>query len=182
MLASTHSYIDLSEFRRRATNTVAQMRDAIRSGITQAIKEAADYARTNHLHKQRSGHLTSPAMLYGRVIRSSSRGTVGELSNVTPYARYIEEGTRAHWIRPKEGFGFIGPLQAGQSRRAKTDIGTHRIALRWYVNGQPVFARAVFHPGTSALPFMTPAADHGVLVFHQSFQRQLVGIQKMLWE
>lgn len=51
------------------------------------------------------------------------------------YARFVEDGTRPHVIRP---------------RTAK--------ALRFTVGGQVVFARYVNHPGTRARPFMRNAA------------------------
>ena len=53
----------------------------------------------------------------------------------TPYAYFVETGTRAHIIRP---------------RIAQ--------ALRWYgPNGEPVFASIVHHPGTRPEPYLRPA-------------------------
>lgn len=49
-----------------------------------------------------------------------------------PYAFWVHEGTKAHVILP---------------RRAK--------ALRWFVDGQPVFARRVNHPGTKPNKFLS---------------------------
>lgn len=50
------------------------------------------------------------------------------------YARYVNDGTRPHVIRPKN---------------AKV--------LRFVVGGQVVFARVVHHPGTRANPFLDRA-------------------------
>lgn len=55
-----------------------------------------------------------------------------------PYSRFIEDGTKAHVIRPK---------------RARF--------LRFYVAGETVFARRVNHPGTAKRPFMENAARAG---------------------
>lgn len=55
----------------------------------------------------------------------------------TPYAKFVEEGTRAHVIEP---------------RRAK--------ALRWIGrNGRAVFARRVRHPGTKPYLFLVGALE-----------------------
>jgi hypothetical protein len=52
-----------------------------------------------------------------------------------PYAAFVETGTRAHIIAP---------------RNAQ--------ALRWYdSNGGPVFAKLVHHPGTRPEPYLRPA-------------------------
>ena len=53
------------------------------------------------------------------------------------YGVFVQEGTRAHDIRPK---------------RAK--------ALRFQAGGQTRFAKSVRHPGTSPNPFMMRAARH----------------------
>ena len=52
-----------------------------------------------------------------------------------PYAPYVEFGTRPHEIRPKSPGG----------------------TLAFTVNGKPVFAKVVNHPGTKAQPFVRPA-------------------------
>jgi hypothetical protein len=94
------------------------------------------------------------------MLSTNVAGAEGELVNDAPYALYVEEPTKAHQIWPKEGHGFTGPLRPSQGRREITDIGTHRVALRWYVGGTPVFARMVNHPGTPGFPFMRPAAEY----------------------
>ena len=85
------------------------------------------------------------------------RAAEGVIEATRPYASFVEEGTAPHEIRPKEGEGFEGPLQKGQSRRKKDDIGTHRVALRWVDGGTTHFAKVVHHPGTPSLPFIGPA-------------------------
>lgn len=141
--------------------TIEKSRRILGAGLRRAVQEGlvegADYARTHHPHRRRTGTLTG-TRLYGRFLRADDRRADGELVNETPYAAYVEYGTRPHLIRPKEGHGFVGPLEAGQSRRARTEIGTHRVALRWYVNGRPRFAKVVHHPGGKPYPFMEPAS------------------------
>ena len=52
------------------------------------------------------------------------------------YAAYIEYGTRAHIIRPK-----------------------NKKALKFQVDGKDIFAKEVHHPGTSPYPYMEPAIN-----------------------
>lgn len=59
------------------------------------------------------------------------------------YARYVHDGTRPHVIAPRRAGGV----------------------LAWQSGGQTVFARRVFHPGTTARPFLKNAAD---TVLHSS--------------
>lgn len=70
------------------------------------------------------------------------------VQSASKIALFLQAGTKAHAIWPKAGHAFKGPVRAGQSRRTRTDIGTHRVALRWYVGGRAVFASHVNHPGT----------------------------------
>lgn len=159
--------IDVSALEERTRYSEEIVASGNRNAVYQAAIEGADYARSNHPHKEKTGRLTGPE-LFARLVSSSKTQATAEIRNETPYAWFVEYGTVAHVIRPKEGFGFVGPLLAGQSRRAITDIGTHRIALRWYVGDTPVFARAVFHPGTIPMPFVEPAAEYAGLriAFH----------------
>lgn len=53
------------------------------------------------------------------------------------YARYVNDGTRAHWI-PRGG--NPGPK-----------------VLKFQYGGRTVFARVVWHPGTRANPFLDRA-------------------------
>jgi HK97 gp10 family phage protein len=55
----------------------------------------------------------------------------------TPYAAYVEFGTRPHEIRPKQAGGV----------------------LRFQMGGQTVYAQVVNHPGTKAQPFVRPAFE-----------------------
>lgn len=75
---------------------------------------------------------------------SDTRAT---LSADAPYAGFMENGTRAHFIFPV---------------RAK--------ALRFVQNGQIRFAAWVFHPGTKSRPFMQHARDKGEVLLEQACQ------------
>jgi hypothetical protein len=141
-------------FAQKLTNeTDALVTAAVNRTADQAAREAKAGNFRNQTGRLRNEITRTPVRRYVRT-------AAADVISPTSYAWYVEEDTRAHWIRPKEGYGFVGPLRAGQSRRAVTDIGTHRVALRWYDGGKAVFARAVYHPGTSGRHYMAHARAH----------------------
>lgn len=75
------------------------------------------------------------------------------LSSQNLVAVYLDQGTRAHFIRPKVAHGFKGPTQEGQGRR-KRGTGKARSVLVFSANGGTRFARVVKHPGTKATKFV----------------------------
>jgi HK97 gp10 family phage protein len=84
---------------------------------------------------QEGGNLRRSIRHY--VTKSEKSTTIG-----TPvdYAIYVEKGTPAHIIRPK-----------------------NKKMLSWVPqSGQRIFARVVHHPGTKAQPFLTPAAEDNI--------------------
>lgn len=60
----------------------------------------------------------------------------GRVVERSPHGPFVEDDTRAHPIYP-----------------------VHATYLHFLIGGADVFARAVQHPGTTAQPFMGPAAD-----------------------
>ncbi len=121
-------------------------------GVRRGCEEAIASFRTSHRYTDRTGELTRTA--YGRLLVETNGGASGEMVWPAKYASFVEEGTGPHDIWPKEGHGFVGPLMSGQSRRKLSDVGTHRVALRWYgPSGKPIFARMVHHPGNRAFGF-----------------------------
>ncbi len=173
--------VDTRVFDNRVNQTTIALADGMRLGVLHGAKKGAQHARTRFLHKRRTGKLTSKTNLYARIDRVGRDASSAAIVNTTPYARFVEYPTRPHVIRPKAGYGTIGPLLRGQSRRAITDIGTHRIALRWYVNGRPVFARKVMHPGTPGFPFMRPALKVAAQEFEAHFRKVTVQRLQRLW-
>lgn len=63
------------------------------------------------------------------------------------YAAFVHDGTDAHWIRPRPG----------RQGRPKRGGGNKPTYLRFQVGGRWVYARAVYHPGTRARPFLDRA-------------------------
>ena len=138
----------------------------VRMGVALGVKEGAEEARSVHRWKNKTG--VTEQGIQG-VHTPSADGAEGLLESIAEHSSFLEEGTRPHEIRPKEGEGFRGPLAQGQSRRKKGDIGTHRVALRWESDGEIHFAKVVHHPGTQASPYMGPA----VLKFERVVEREV---------
>lgn len=68
---------------------------------------------------------------------AETRGTTVRVGSRSPVAAYLNNGTRAHTIRP---------------------IGAK--ALRFYIGGRAVFAKYVRHPGTKPTRFLQRALDN----------------------
>lgn len=148
--------LEIEDLRARWTAACRILAEGCRTAVQKAVEEAAAEARASHPYKDHSGNLTRS--IRGRLDSFDRFGAQGSFLAEAKYASFVENGTRPHPIWPKEGHGFTGPLQEGQSRRAKSDIGTHRVALRWTDEGGAVhFARMVNHPGGKPFPFAGPA-------------------------
>jgi hypothetical protein len=158
--------VDCSGLDQPEARTKIALGQQLRTATTGAAAEAVRFAKTTAPFRDRTGQLRASI----HVETSSYSARSAESAFVSPqfYAGYVEYGTRAHEIWPKEGHGVVGPLRRSQGRRERDDIGTHRVALRWFVGGdgspgnegQAVFARMVHHPGSKPYPFMQPARDH----------------------
>lgn len=122
--------------------------DGCRQAVDKGTREGAREMLATRRWKDRSGATRAATRGYLTVARREGAEGILECANIT--ASWLDSGTVPHVIRPKEGHRFIGPLKQGQSRRQKGDIGTHRVALRWYdAGGSPVFRGVVHHPGTT---------------------------------
>lgn len=124
--------------------------DACQAGVT-AAKQGRFKDQTGLLRKR----------IHWLLLQSSAAGTEAEIRSPAEYSSHVESGTKPHEIRPKmRGGSLQGPVRPSQSRRSDTDVGTNRVALRWFEGGPggPMrFARWVRHPGSAAYPFMGPA-------------------------
>lgn len=124
--------IDVSEALRNLTTIDRRVQDTARLGISDVAKIAYRAAKETTLFKDRTGELRGTLDIVDtgayakRVIARAKHG------------RYIESGTKAHVILPKNA-----PM------------------LRFVIGGRVVFARRVNHPGTAKRPFMENAAQAG---------------------
>lgn len=160
--------IDTSDIETTFRAIVAELARGVVRGLVVGLREGGEAAVSTGRWKDRTGE--TRAKTKGVVDFTVQNGGAGELQSLVSHASYLEEGTRPHDIRPKAGYREMGPLLSGQSRRKVTDIGTHRVALRWYDGGGVVhFARVVHHPGTKATGYMAA----GVHQLERTFIREL---------
>ena len=141
----------------------------IESHVHDAVREAADagaaHARAVHQYKDRTGELTRKTT--SEMLSSDSLGNAeAEIVADTPYARYVEGGTRPHEIKAG-GAKFFS--QRGGAK-----------ALRWEDSSGVHFAKRVWHPGTKPLPFMGPAYIKAQQVLEAALQRIVAKAQELL--
>lgn len=146
-----------AEFMRDVQAFTRDVQQGLETAVMHACQVGANEAKRGAF-KDQSGAMRK--RIHWRMIASSLAEATGEFVSPVEYSSFVEDGTKPHVIRPKmRGGSLQGPTRPGQSRRSDSDIGTHRVKLRWFEGGQPRFARMVNHPGTAPLPFMKPAHD-----------------------
>ncbi len=171
--------IDYRELESGWRDALDELSNGCRIAVANACTEGAAEARATHVYKDRTGELTKATT--GKLLDSGRGYANGEITAKTPYASYVEEGTKPHDIWPKEGEGFEGPLPKGQSRRGKKDIGTHRTALRWQgSDGANHFARMVHHPGSREHPFVGQAATKAMRVLIRDAEVTIERVRRIM--
>lgn len=169
MLSTT---FDLTQFHQRVRSSAKAIENDTMIAVARAAKAGAEKAKQGGF-KDKTGNLRRGIM--ARVVGWSGNTYVWEFkTSNAPYALFVEEQTRAHWIYPKAGYGMIGPTRDGQSRRGQ-GRGPHEHvvgrgqALRWKgPNGESVFRRSAYHPGTEGFFFMRAAENHAHAVLLNS--------------
>lgn len=179
-----HVSVDLSGFQALRQQTriaaIGLCKRAAREGAKRGLEEAKVLAPVGTYYGS-DGEGRSGGRLKREITAFFDRplpfGEQWELQSPTPYARYVEEGTRAHWIHPKAARGSRGPLLPGQSRRKASDVGVGRGSfLRWWGPDGVHFARSVYHPGTTAQPFMANAGEHARMWMIEEVRQGFVSI------
>ncbi len=171
--------IDYRELESGWRDALDELSNGCRIAVANASTEGAAEARATHVYKDRTGDLTKSTT--GRLIDHGRGYANGEITATMPYASYVEEGTKAHDIWPKEGQRFKGPIHQGQSRRKKDDIGTSRSALRWQgSDGRFHFARMVHHPGSKPHPFFGQAYHKAERVLIRDVESSIERVRRIM--
>lgn len=169
--------------------------ESIADGLEDAFEDAAEAAanrwsvwardRASELSPVASVQGLSPTQLAGS--RGRPPGTFKESWKPDPAVRvgkkiragffsddrvaaWIEYGTRPHVIRPSPGRQAASVVATGRPRRSGTDP---QAALRFYVNGRPVYARVVHHPGTRGQFIAHRVAQEGIPVLRDLLKEEL---------
>jgi len=154
--------IDTTELRRK----IAASRVAIEHDMMRAVNSAS----ATYVERAKQGEFKDKS---GDLRRSISYTLIGwqrggfwnKVTTGVPYALFVEEPTKPHWIYPKAGYNApTGSLMPGQTRRGR-GAGPHEHvvgrghALRWVDGSGEHFASRVYHPGTAGFHFMLHAGD-----------------------
>ncbi len=136
----------------RMSDTVAR---AVPAAVKSGVKAGAREAKQTHRFQNRTGQLEKS--IDGQLTAFTLGAAEGVMLAAQPYASFVEEGTRSHFIYPKAATGTPkASLKPGQTKR-KRGTGPARKALAFEMDGQLIFRAWVKHPGTKPLPFMGPA-------------------------
>lgn len=128
--------LDAEELKAAFKKVDAKLEQHLPVALALGAQMVADEARRTHSYTDRTSQLTNSIMA-GEVDGSYRNGDLEvTVSAGAPYGLFVEEGTRAHVIRPK-----------------------HRKALRWAGGNGFAFAKSVNHPGTEATHFLANAAE-----------------------
>lgn len=170
MLTAT---FDLTEFHRKVKSSANAIENDTMIAVAKAAKAGAEKAKQGGF-KDKSGNLRRGIM--ARVVGWSGNTYVWEFkTSNAPYALFVEEPTKPHWIFPKAGYNApLAGLYPGQSRRGR-GAGPHEHvvgrghSLRWKgANGESIFRRSAYHPGTEGFFFMRDAERHAQNVLIQT--------------
>lgn len=153
-----------TELRRRLEAVVDRSPDLVlRTWQTETVGKAKDnvvsFSKTRTLSRSiRPGDLDATA--------GNATVTAGG-SETHGYARYVEEGTRPHEIRPKVKKALFFPSQRALSERAGSGAilgrrqtgAVNAATVRKYGTLAFQYAKVVKHPGTKPQPYLRPAAQ-----------------------
>jgi hypothetical protein len=121
---------------------------AARQAFGQSIAFAAELARTTTAFKD--GPNASLRGSIRRVMRNDWSGFVIAGGRGARHALFVEDGTKAHEIRPKRVGSVSSRRRAGKAMPP---------LLRFQINGRWVSAKVVHHPGTKPTHFMLDARN-----------------------
>jgi hypothetical protein len=154
---------DTTELHRKITASLPAIEHDMMRAVNNASKVMVEKAKQGEF-KDKTGQLRNSISFVE--IGWQNRGYFNKVIAATPYAIYVEEPTKPHWIYPKAGYNApVSSLMPGQTRRGRGKgpheyvVGRGR-ALRWKNEGGDVFfATRVWHHGTAGFHFMSRAGD-----------------------
>jgi hypothetical protein len=132
--------------------------------VVDTVTTVTRVMRSQHRWQDRTG--ATRAGITG-TFRVTGRGATGYIKSNTPNAIRLNDGTRPHRIAA----GGAAVAAFGSA----AVIGAKR-ALKFQMNGQTMFRRAVNHPGTKPDPFLDAAADVAEEDFFTKFDSVFDGL------
>lgn len=158
----SHSIRDPSKLNEAMKKAPYAIIRSLRLGVKVGIRDIQQTARAIHRFTSRTGH-TEMAIDTAMISDDPPAGKVFINDAVSPYGRYIHEGTDPHVIRPrfkkmlrwpaKDGSGFVFPWKKGYVDHpgTKADPFIHRAARlnreSYYANMNKYTARGIKEAG-----------------------------------
>jgi hypothetical protein len=153
---------DATELHRKIAASLPAIEHDMMRAVNNASKVMVEKAKQGEF-KDQTGQLRNSISFVE--IGWQNRGYFNKVIAATPYAIFVEEPTKPHWIYPKAGYNApVSSLMPGQTRRGRGP-GPHRQtvggghALRWVDGDGEHFASRVYHPGTAGFHFMYRAGQ-----------------------
>lgn len=154
----------------RLSPDLARLSAELQRGLARGASRVAEYllnvAGSTRAFTDRTGR--ARASLYHGV-RSPLAHFVRAGGREAPWVKFLEDGTRAHVIRPRR-FGTVS------SNRSARSQGNMPSLLRFQIAGRWVAARQVKHPGTKATHFMQNARDAAEAASERMLESELNGV------
>jgi hypothetical protein len=177
--------VDLSGFKRLTQASLQRLAEENAETVDMALDMAHRQAEAYHTHTNRTGHLVASIRVHRA--RWSRTNAEGELVNSAYYALFVEFGTKRHWIYPRNysspgGATITTGRNAGQRAPGQTAGAGRGSFLRFFVDGQEVFARAVDHPGNRPFPFLVPAAQSCEVFMRVRTEKVVAAAIASLWK
>lgn len=140
-------HVDGSKFRAALGDLLQEYYDAAGDALTDAVDAAAKDAFSTNLFRNHTWKLRS-----GTKASVDQASLKGRIENRVGYARFVEEGTKWHFIVAK--------------RVPKLRFYSPRLG-RWVVK------KYVKHPGTKPRPFFRHAGEVGTSVMYRELQAKI---------
>jgi hypothetical protein len=146
----------------------------IKSGVEVGMREGIDQASRVHAYTDRTGDLSRGGRSEMISVSMSGESVEGEMWWVTPYALFVENGTKRH---PISASGLAGGGDANSGR----DNGGPK-ALHFFWKGVECFFARVNHPGSKPYPFAGPAILKTDRVAEAQIEIAVSNAARILWE
>lgn len=141
--------LDLSAFRESANETIRELERGIERVTATAAQEGADEARKVGQFQDRTGQLRRNIAAFR--VSGGPRQSSWEVLAATPYAQFVEAGTKPHQIHARSAPYLV---------------------FYWPKVGRVVRFTRVNHPGSRPYPFMGP----GLLKAERSMRAGFEGL------
>lgn len=148
-----------------AGKVMGALGDGIKNGVECGMAAGVEEARKVHPYTDRSGDLAKDGKYELYSVSLSGEAANGEMYWITPYAAFVEFGTRPHVIEASGLRGGDGPM-----------------ALHFMWKGVEVFFGRVHHPGGKPYPFAVPALRWTLQVALANIETGILNAAKILWE